>query len=206
MCFARCRIAHGMEQFTGQYSGLADLWISGASSLMGCDCCRSIMTFGNYDRKGCLNRDKCPWYGGVKITPVCFCAADLRMKILRKSGGCYIAGQAAGQSERSIVPSKFALECWSLIGPPWSTTFKASFEANNLDKRFLRSTLHSRNFLSNPHNSPQASNHVWTRQGKDSQEVGVQEHQGRPSVPCGSYCPLPQEGQGGISAILVSLF
>ena len=33
------------------------------------------MTFGSDDKKGCFNREISPWYGGVKITPVCFCAA-----------------------------------------------------------------------------------------------------------------------------------
>ncbi len=40
------------------------------------------------------------------------------------------------------------------------------------------------------------SQYVRTRQGKDGQEGGVQEHQGGPAVPRWPHRSLPQEGQG----------
>ena len=44
----------------------------------------------------------------------------------------------------------------------------------------------------------QNSHHVRTRQGQDSQEGGIQEHQGRPAVSRGPHRSLPEEGQGAL--------
>ena len=83
------------------------------------------------------------------------------------------------------------LECCLLIGPAFQQELRLSFKANFF-KTQSQIIIFQIPFCSQkPPPSLKVHKHVRSRQGKDSQEVGVQEHQGRVAVPRGSYRPLP---------------